>query len=188
MSGSGISWAICMSAPRSRQITTTVPHHSVFYRPDALPVAQPTASKHWRQSVWVWLEFRIHLRCQWIEQAVDKISWHTFAVFTLCVATINSVLFMVIRAYYFCDEAVASVTEAWLLFSLVLFVAIRWTQLNEHVRTQVLTPQCLHLFNTTTYETTHLLLHVLIYLQFRSGRLCSHTRYPGATKTYLNVL
>ena len=49
------------------------------------------------------------------------------------------------------------------------------TQLNEHVRTQVLTPQCLHLFNTTTYETTHLLLHVLIYLQFRSGRLCNHS-------------
>jgi len=23
--------------------------HSVFYRPDALPAAQPTASKHWRQ-------------------------------------------------------------------------------------------------------------------------------------------
>jgi len=35
------------------------------------------------------------------------------------------------------------------------------TQLNEHVRTQVLTPQCPHLFNTTAYETTHLLLHVL---------------------------
>ena len=30
---------------------TTMPssHHSVFYRPDALPDAQPTASKHWRQ-------------------------------------------------------------------------------------------------------------------------------------------
>ena len=27
------------------------------------------------------------------------------------------------------------------------------------------TPQCPHLFNTTTYETTHLLLHVLICLQ-----------------------
>ena len=26
-----------------------VPHHSVFYRPDALPAAQPTASEHWRQ-------------------------------------------------------------------------------------------------------------------------------------------
>jgi len=33
VSGSGISPA---------------PHHSVFYRPDALPAAQPTASKHWR--------------------------------------------------------------------------------------------------------------------------------------------
>ena len=49
VSGSGISWAICKSAPRSRQITTPVPHHSVFYRPDALPAAQPTVSKHWRR-------------------------------------------------------------------------------------------------------------------------------------------
>ena len=30
MSGSGISWAICMSAPRSRQITMPLPHQSVF--------------------------------------------------------------------------------------------------------------------------------------------------------------
>ena len=30
MSGNGISWAICKSAPRSRQITTPAPHHSVF--------------------------------------------------------------------------------------------------------------------------------------------------------------
>jgi len=27
-------------------ITTPAPQHSVFYRPDALPAAQPTASKH----------------------------------------------------------------------------------------------------------------------------------------------
>ena len=46
VSGSGISWAICKSTPCSRQITTPAPHHSVFYRPDALPAAQPTASKH----------------------------------------------------------------------------------------------------------------------------------------------
>ena len=46
VSGSGISWAICMSAPRSRQITKPAPHHSVFYRLDALPATQPTASKH----------------------------------------------------------------------------------------------------------------------------------------------
>jgi len=52
VSGSGISWAICKSALRSRQITTTAPHHSVFYRPDALPAAQPTASKHWRLAIY----------------------------------------------------------------------------------------------------------------------------------------
>jgi len=47
VSGSGITWTICkQSAPRSRQITMPAPHHSVFYRLDALPSAQPTASKH----------------------------------------------------------------------------------------------------------------------------------------------
>jgi len=51
VSGSGISWAICKSAPRSRQIT---PHRSVFYRPDALPAAQPTATKHWRHPCVCW--------------------------------------------------------------------------------------------------------------------------------------
>ena len=51
MSGSGISWATCKSAPRSRQITMPAPHHSVFYRPDDLSAAQPTASVHWRHSV-----------------------------------------------------------------------------------------------------------------------------------------
>jgi len=32
VSGSGISWAICKSASRSRQTTTPAPHHSLFYR------------------------------------------------------------------------------------------------------------------------------------------------------------
>ena len=49
VSGSGISWAICKSAPHSKQMTTPALHHSVVYRPDALPAAQPTASRHWRQ-------------------------------------------------------------------------------------------------------------------------------------------
>ena len=51
MSGSGISWAVWKSAPCSRQTTPPAPHHSVFYRPDALPAVQPTASKHWRQQI-----------------------------------------------------------------------------------------------------------------------------------------
>ena len=41
VSGSGISWAICKSAPRSRQITMPAPHQS---QPDALPATKPTAS------------------------------------------------------------------------------------------------------------------------------------------------
>jgi len=50
VSGSGVCWAICKSAPGPRQITTPASHHSVFYRPDALPATQPTASKHWSQN------------------------------------------------------------------------------------------------------------------------------------------
>jgi len=49
-SGSGISWDICKSARRCRQITMH-PTTQFFYRPDALPAAQPTVSKHWRQKV-----------------------------------------------------------------------------------------------------------------------------------------
>ena len=45
------SGAICKSAPRSTQITMPAPH-LCFYRPDALPAAQPTASKHRRQVHW----------------------------------------------------------------------------------------------------------------------------------------
>ena len=52
MSGSGISWAIYKSAPRSRQITMPAPNRSVFYRPDALPATQPTVSIN--QSIFVY--------------------------------------------------------------------------------------------------------------------------------------
>ena len=72
MSGSGISCAICKSAPRSRQITMPAPHHSVFYRPDDLPATQPTASKHWRK----WIKFS---RCELLQDitytGVLMITW-----------------------------------------------------------------------------------------------------------------
>jgi len=44
VNGSGISWAICKSATRPRQVPMPASNQSVFYRPDALPAAQPTAS------------------------------------------------------------------------------------------------------------------------------------------------
>jgi len=43
VSGSGISWAVCKSAPRSRQITTPAPHHSVFLQARC-PSCRPTNS------------------------------------------------------------------------------------------------------------------------------------------------
>jgi len=47
MGGSGISWTICKSsAPRTTQITTLAPHHSTFYRPDALPDAEVSSLTH----------------------------------------------------------------------------------------------------------------------------------------------
>ena len=46
MSGSGIRWAVCKSAPRSRQITTPVPHRSSFFigRMPLLPPNQQSQS------------------------------------------------------------------------------------------------------------------------------------------------
>jgi len=43
------------------QITMPTLHHSVFYRPDTLPAAQPTASKHWRQKWYSVLVFKTKL-------------------------------------------------------------------------------------------------------------------------------
>jgi len=76
VSGTGISWAVCKSASRSRQITMSAPHHSVFYRLVALPATQPTASKHWRQKVLPgnWCQMRGNWR-YWCCRAIEKV-WH----------------------------------------------------------------------------------------------------------------
>jgi len=37
--------------PCTRQITMPAAHHLIVCRPDALPDAQPTVSKHWRQYI-----------------------------------------------------------------------------------------------------------------------------------------
>ena len=52
VSGSGISWAICKSASRSRQITMPVPHHSFFTgRMPFLPPNQQLQSTEGSKSV-----------------------------------------------------------------------------------------------------------------------------------------
>jgi len=42
--GSGINWAICKSAPRSRQTTTPAPHHCLFFLQAGCPSCRPTNS------------------------------------------------------------------------------------------------------------------------------------------------
>jgi len=64
---SGISWAICKSAPHSRQITMPAPHHSVFYRPDALPVAQPMFSVKAQKAI-------VHYTC--LNKFLIKLKFH----------------------------------------------------------------------------------------------------------------
>ena len=71
VTGSGISWAICKSEPRSRQITTPAPHHSVFYRPDALPAAQPTASA----TIWLKSDSKMQTYCRYVNTLNDRPRW-----------------------------------------------------------------------------------------------------------------
>jgi len=44
VSGSSISWAVCKSVPRSRQITTLAPHCSVTFLQAGCPSCRPTTS------------------------------------------------------------------------------------------------------------------------------------------------
>ena len=44
VSGSRISWAVCKSVPRSRQITTLAPHCSVTFLQAGCPSCRPTTS------------------------------------------------------------------------------------------------------------------------------------------------
>ena len=62
VSGSGISWAICKSASRSRQITTPAPHHSVFLQarcPSCRPINSVKALKA-NDDSWQKIIYMIH--------------------------------------------------------------------------------------------------------------------------------
>jgi len=112
---------MCKSfAPRSRQITTPVPHHSVFYRPDALLAAQPTASKHWRQLevnlhncvvflliffVYVWWYFIIVIYTAFHEYSLDITFTCNNLLFNLCTGVFSDkhVLSFIILLFCCCD-------------------------------------------------------------------------------------
>jgi len=51
VSGSGISWAICKSAPCSIQITMPTPHHSVFT--GRIPFLPPNQQRQSTEGMWI---------------------------------------------------------------------------------------------------------------------------------------
>ena len=84
VSGSGFSWAICKSAPRSRQITMPSPHHSVFFT-GRMPFLPPNQQ---RQST----EGTVCLRHTWCV---------ILSVCMLCVQAIH--VLGVLEAYMVCN-------------------------------------------------------------------------------------
>ena len=75
VSGTGISWAICKSAPRSRQITTPAPHHSVFLQA-ACPSWHPTNSVKALKAQTKHSEIKRH-------EKQSDLSWHKTQTATL---------------------------------------------------------------------------------------------------------
>jgi len=65
-------------------------HPPIFYRPDALPAAQPTVSRHWRQTVYKsnWTNFhetyRRFPRKTLCLQCSDTVGWTSGRAFGLC--------------------------------------------------------------------------------------------------------
>jgi len=76
VSGSGIRWATCKSAPRSRQITTPAPHHSVFLQAGC-PSCHPTNSIKALKD----LVMRVHCKKNQVKkirfkgQLIQKLGW-----------------------------------------------------------------------------------------------------------------
>ena len=121
----------------SRQITMPVPHNSVFYRPDALPATQPTASKHWRQAN---KRQRRHDRRQPAAGVTTKFSWQ--------MKTLRKLQFH----YY---DVIMRQTHHWCQWGRWKLLAADWSALSQspasaplrknnkknHVKTKVLTTQ-----------------------------------------------
>ena len=132
MSGSGIRWAICKSAPCSRQITTPAPHQSVFYRPDALPATQPTASKYWRL-ILTGLKYQRELKALMPTRKYHPLQSHPFLSqcqtpeWTLCQLyqlSNDSILLLSSSLVLFCSSAVLDPRVGHTMDVLSLFTSV----------------------------------------------------------------
>jgi len=90
VSGSGISWAICKSTPRSRQITTPAPRHSVFtgWMPFLLPIQQHQSTEGTNDNN-KWYEQQISVvGCLWYHRnqswRLENTRWFLWKRFSCC--------------------------------------------------------------------------------------------------------
>ena len=108
VSGSGISWAICKSAPRSRQITTPASHHSVFLQagcPSCHPSNSVKALKASRLSVHYVFNLSFHTACLnalYLYSACLFCHLHVF--FGLCHGYVGEILLVgvITQVFAFC--------------------------------------------------------------------------------------
>jgi len=120
VSGSGISWDICKSAPRSRPITMPAPHHSVFYQPDALPVIQPTAWKHRRPNRKHYMGLYGLLFC-----AISNDLWRSFA----CCITSNAIRRTFVQRFtrfQWTERVARSLGDSWASFLILLHLQCKF--------------------------------------------------------------
>jgi len=97
-------------------VNTTI-DHSVFYRPDALPAAQPTASKHWRHYhsdkhfSEVFFTYKMVAKINWHRYGTKLRHWHRMYNMEIC---INLPTLEVITRYNFLVEELACFEHWWL--------------------------------------------------------------------------
>lgn len=85
--GSGISWTVCKSfAPRSRQTTMPVPHHSIFLR-DECSFCQPTDSVKALKAVLYHLGRLVCDYNKWSQKTIHRYSYGDLSNGTKCATT-----------------------------------------------------------------------------------------------------
>ena len=94
VSGSGISWTICKSAPRSRQTTTPAPHQCFFTgRMPFLPPNQQRQSTEGFHFLLTKSIFKVQKpRPAWKEQACSWMDWRYYVACSLTVLSVHQSL------------------------------------------------------------------------------------------------
>ena len=102
VSGSGISWVICKSAPCSRQITTPAPHHSVF-----LPVGclscRPTNSVKALKAIATYFA-----HCRIFQQCAYRISFPHKLASSTAILILFVILLPISNRFRYLDHLVAN--------------------------------------------------------------------------------